>query len=279
MNNLNVYVGCELDVAGQKVTFESVKYTDGPKKGQPKTAINKIKMQGFEMQMNVGDGKDPLKLGSIDDIANYFGFDKQSMGKENDQLEVNINTALSKLGKFTDVPYKMAQLPHQALKYTKEDDTIYCVAEADFGFTQQNPTAISRTLADKVIATKTATTKAKIEADQLSLSKGHYLVGTASEFEITADKKIPIKEPTIKTLHFTDDDKTIDLQNFAASDTDQYINKVKQSAWYNTETVTKKYNNADRDCINQASYKKSWNDAHFTISQTNTSCKQISSSI
>ncbi len=43
MNNLNVYVGCELDVAGQKVTFESVKYTDGPKEGQPKTAINKIK--------------------------------------------------------------------------------------------------------------------------------------------------------------------------------------------------------------------------------------------
>ncbi len=197
------------------------------------------------MQMNVGDGKDPLKLGSIDDIANYFGFDKQSMGKENDQLEVNINTALSKLGKFTDVPYKMVQVPHQALKYTKEDDTIYCVAESDFGFTQQNPTAISRTLADKVMATKPATAKAEIEADQLYLSKGHYLVGTASEFEITVDKKIPIKDPNIKTLNFTDDNKTINLDNFAASDTDQYINKVKQSAWYKTETITKKYNNAD----------------------------------
>jgi hypothetical protein len=30
MNNLNVYFGYELDVAGQKVIFELVKYADRP---------------------------------------------------------------------------------------------------------------------------------------------------------------------------------------------------------------------------------------------------------
>jgi hypothetical protein len=51
-------------------------------------------------------------------------------------------------------------------------------------------------MADKAMATKSVTAKANIEADQLSLSKGHYVLGTASEFEVTArytDTPIPIK--------------------------------------------------------------------------------------
>ena len=46
MKNLNVYVGCELEIDGQTVKFEPVRHADGPNKGQPKTAINKMKIQG-----------------------------------------------------------------------------------------------------------------------------------------------------------------------------------------------------------------------------------------
>ena len=95
MDGLDIYVGCELDIADQTVRLDPVTDENGAS-----TSITKLKTQGCEIEMVLGEGQTSLELPSIDDVGNMFGFDDLPMSEDADQLESQINEALNKLGSF-----------------------------------------------------------------------------------------------------------------------------------------------------------------------------------
>jgi hypothetical protein len=184
-NDVNVYVGTELDIAGQIVRFDPVK----DENGEPTTSLSKMSTEGCEMEMTLADGQTSLKLASIDDIANMFGFDKQSMGEEADELERDINEALNKLGKFTGgAPYRIEflyQKPHGSRSIEIIDDNISWSGS-------ENPDTIPKARADALVSDGSGSIESVTDASNTTTRYLTLPPGTYDQFSITASDQFSI---------------------------------------------------------------------------------------